>query len=412
MGKEPEADGRVQVKVPQLAIYLTIFVAAPLLTFLVGGALDRALGLPLFPPFPWNLLAGLSVFLFGLWLGLKSTRLLYSVGDGLPWGEARSEDRTRKLVTTGVYAYTRNPMVIGYSLLPIGMGLMFQSPGMTISISPIVFIVNILIVKLREEPSLKARFGGEYIRYVEKTPFLFPNPGALIRALSSSLNGRGIQLLFISISLAGLMILTRLPYINGVPQISFPLQTEITGTLFIVICVLGLVAAVSPRSLCGLGHGSSSSSLMAGHHPDCERFRSHVVWYNGHPLCAGCSGLALGALMGIIGSVLYFFLGFHLFMPEVVFWLGVVSVALGLTQHFIDLDSPHIHLLLNVALVCGSFMLASSLDAMGASFYVEAYFLGLVVFWVATRIRVSQEEHLLVCSACSEECDRGFRDIH
>lgn len=411
MGEEPEAACRVQVKVPQLAIYLTIFVAAPLLTFLVGGAVDRALSLPLFPPFPWNLPAGLSVFLFGLWLGLKSTRLLYSVGDGLPWGEARSEDRTRKLVTTGVYAYTRNPMVIGYSLLPVGLGLMFQSPGMTVSISPIVFIVNILIVKLREEPNLKARFGAEYIRYVEKTPFLFPRPGSLIRALSSNLNGRETQLLFISISLAGLMILARLPFIDGVPQISFPFQTEITGTLFIAVCVLGLVAAVSPRSLRGLGHGSSSSRTV-GHHPDCERFRGHVVWYNGHPLCAGCSGLALGALIGIIGSVLYFFLGFHPFTPEVVFWLGAASVALGLTQHFIDLDSPHVHLLLNVALVCGSFMLASSLDAMGASFYVEAYHLGLVVFWVATRIRVSQEEHILVCSACGLECDMGFRATH
>lgn len=233
----------------------------------------------------------------------------------------------------------------------------------------------------------------------------------LAKRVNSSLNGRGVQLLFISISLAGLMILARLPFIDSVPHITFPFQTEITGTLFIAICVLGLVAAVSPRSLCGPGHGSSSSRTV-GHHPDCDRFRGHVVWFNCHPLCAGCSGLALGALIAIVGSVLYFFLGFHPFTPEVVFWLGVASVALGLIQHFIDLDSPHFHLLLNVALVCGSFMLASSLDAMGASFYVEAYLLGLVVFWVATRIRVSQEEHILVCSACSEECDRGFRATH
>jgi len=231
------------------------------------------------------------------------------------------------------------------------------------------------------------------------------------KRVNSSLNGRGVQLLFISISLAGLMILARLPFIDGVPQISLPFQKEVTGSLFIAVCVLGLMAAVSPRRLCGLGHGSSSSRAV-GHHPDCERFRGHVVWFNGHPLCAGCSGLALGALMGIIGSVLYFFLGFRLFMPDVVFWLGAASVTLGLIQHFIDLGSPHVHLLLNVALVCGSFMLASSLDAMGVSFYVEAYHLGLVVFWVATRIRVSQEEHLLVCSGCTEECDRGFRATH
>jgi hypothetical protein len=286
----------------------------------------------------------------------------------------RSQYKTMKLDNTGVYAYRHNPLIIAYSLLPAGVGLMSPSSGMT-------------------------------------APFLFPHPGSLIRALSSSLNGRRAQLLFISISLAGLMILTRLPFIDGVLPISLPFQKEVTGTLFIAIYILGLVAAVSPRSLRGLGHGSSSSK-MVGHHPDCERFRDHIVWFNGHPFCAGCSGLALGALIGIIGSVLYFFLGVPLFMPEVVFWLGVVSVALGLIQHFIDLDSPHVHLLLNVALVSGSFMLASSIDAMGASFYVEVYLLGLVIFWVATRIRVSQEEHLLVCSACSKECGRGFRATH
>ena len=356
-----------------LTIYLVIFITVPLLTFLVGGTVDRALALPFFPPSPWNLLVGLSVFLFGLWLSLKSILLLNEMGGDLLWGEARSEDRT-KLVTGGVCAYTCNPMIIGYSFLPVGIGITFLSPGMT-------------------------------------APFLFPHSGSLIRALSSPLNGRRAQLLFISISLAGLTILTRLPFIDGIPPISLPFQKEVTGTLFIAVYILGLVAAVSPRSLRGLGHGSSSSG-MVGHHPDCERFRDHVVWFNGHPFCAGCSGLALGALMGIIGSVLYFFLGVPLFMPELVFWLGVVSVALGLIQHFIDLDSPHVHLLLIVALVCGSFMLASSLNAMGASFYVEAYLLGLVIFWVATRIRVSQEEHLLVCSACSEECDRGFRTTY
>jgi len=32
-----------------------------------------------------------------------------------------------------------------------------------------------------------------------------------------------------------------------------------------------------------------------------------------------------------------------------------------------------------------------------------------VLFWVAARIRVSQEEHLRVCSRCPEPCPDGFR---
>jgi hypothetical protein len=128
----------------------------------------------------------------------------------------------------------------------------------------------------------------------------------------------------------------------------------------------------------------------------------------GKPLCAGCTGLALGAALSVVGSVLYFFFGVFPLDPEVALWLGASMVALGLVQHFVDLGSPHLHLALNVALVCGSFMLAASLNAMGVSFFVEAYHLGLVFLWVASRIRVSQEEHVLVCRSCGLGCGHGY----
>lgn len=402
-----EIGEHVQVKAAQLVLYLAIFIVMPSVTFLVGRAVDSHLGLPRYPPLPWNLVVGLGVFLGGLWLGLKSTRLLYSVGGGLPWGEARAEAKTRRLVTSGIYAYTRNPMIIGYTLLPFGMGVMFQSLGMALSISPFVLVANVLIVKFVEEPNLVARFGEEYILYRERTPFLVPRLGALYRSLLSSADGRRAQLLYLGLSLAGLFILTRLVFI-AVPPVFFSGQTRLTGAIFIAVCLFGLVAALSPSSLRGLGHGSGSVPLMRGHHPDCGKFSNHVVWNRGRPYCAGCTGLALGAALSVLGSVLYFFFGVFLLDSEVAFWLGVSMVALGLVQHFIDLGSPHLHLALNVTLVCGSFMLAASLNAMGVSFYVEAYHLGLVIFWVASRVRLSQEEHVLVCRLCGLCCSHGF----
>ena len=406
-GLGDERGDHVQVKAAQLVLYLAIFIVMPSVTFLVGRAVDSHLGLLRYPPLPWNLVVGLGVFLGGLWLGLKSTRLLYSVGGGLPWGEAKAEAKTSRLVTSGVYAYTRNPMIIGYTLLPFGMGVMFQSPGMALSISPFVLVANVLIVKLVEEPNLVARFGEEYLRYRERTPFLVPRPGALYRSLLSSAEGRGAQLLYLGLSLAGLIILTRLAFIN-VPPVFFSGQTRLTGAVFIAVCLFGLVVALSPSSLRGLGQSSGSNPVMRGHHPDCEKFSNHVVWISGKPYCAGCTGLALGAALSMLGSALYFFFNVFLLDPEVAFWVGAFMVALGLVQHFVDLGSPHLHLALNVALVCGSFMLAASLNAMGVSFYVEAYHLGLVVFWVASRIRVSQEEHVLVCASCGLVCGHGF----
>jgi protein-S-isoprenylcysteine O-methyltransferase Ste14 len=179
-----------RIRPRQLATYMLIFVAAPVITFAFGSWLDDILSLPEFPPFPFNLVLGFTVFFAGLIIGIKSTRLLYRKGFGLPWGEARTDVQSRKLVKTGPYAYTRNPMVLGYSLLPLGMGLMFRSPGMALPTTAAVLLINVVLVKTREEPNLERRFGEEYLEYKRRTPFLIPDAGALVKAVVWPVSGR------------------------------------------------------------------------------------------------------------------------------------------------------------------------------------------------------------------------------
>jgi A/G-specific adenine glycosylase len=177
--------------------YASIFIIMPTLTFLVGRFLDRVFALPPFPPLPLNLPAGFAVFLFGLAIGIKSTRLLYFEGRGLPWGEVQRETQSTTLVTTGLYASTRNPMTFGYSLLPCGMGILFRSLAMTCIIPATIFIAMIIWLKLREEPRLERRFGQEYRDYKRRTPFLIPHFVPLVRDLATpiagSLRRRGTQ---------------------------------------------------------------------------------------------------------------------------------------------------------------------------------------------------------------------------
>lgn len=171
----------------QLLAYMMIFVVVPLLTYYTGSWIDRHLSLPAFPPFPLNLLIGFAVFYVGLKMGIRSTKVLYSRGLGLPWGEARKDVETSRLVVTGPYAYTRNPMILGYSLLPCGMGLMFRSIGMSTTIPLVVVIVNVAIAKFREEPHLEERFGQEYLDYKRSTPFLIPELGDIPRLIAESM---------------------------------------------------------------------------------------------------------------------------------------------------------------------------------------------------------------------------------
>ena len=407
---DDEQTRTASVKGRQLMLYLMIFVVMPVITYLAGRQVDSILGIPSYPPFPWNLYIGVAVFVFGLGVGLRSTRLLYRRGGGLPWGEADEDAKTSRLVTSGVYAFTRNPMVLGYSLLPLAMGILLQSPGMALSITPLVLLLNVVIVKLREEPDLEERFGDEYRRYREGTPFLIPDSGKLYRGfIRHGLVGRRTQILYVSLALILLLFLDLLTFNPSVPRITFGSQNLVTGSLFILVCAVGLVAVVAPWRLKGAGHGADRDPRLVGHHPDCPEFSGHVLRAHGRALCAGCTGLALGAASAIIGGLLCFFGGFSVGDPPIVFHIGVLFVTLGLVQHFIDMGSPLFHLALNVALVFGAFMLAASMRELGASFYVEAYLLASILFWVAARVRASQEEHIRVCSQCTKPCPDGFR---
>jgi len=223
------------------------------------------------------------------------------------------------------------------------------------------------------------------------------------------LSGQRTQILYVSLGLLLLVVLGLLAFSPNVPRVTFGAQTLVTGGLFILICAVGLVAAVAPGWLRGVGHEAKRSPGVVGHHPDCPEFSGHVLRVYGRALCAGCTGLALGAVLAILGGFLYFFGGFSVGDPSMVFFTGALLVALGLIQHFIDMGSPLFHLALNIVFVFGAFMLTASLRSLGASFYVEAYLLASVVFWVAARIRVSQEEHVRMCSRCPEPCPDGFR---
>jgi protein-S-isoprenylcysteine O-methyltransferase Ste14 len=155
--------------------YLLIFFLVPFGTYLLGSWIDSILHLPPFPPFPFNIVSGITVMLGGATVGIKATRQLREVGKGLPWGEAVVGSRSTTLVTTGIFTYTRNPMTFGYTLLPLGMGLLFRSLGMTLFIPAIVLAVQLIIIKKREEPNLTRRFGEQYLEYKRKTPFLIPS---------------------------------------------------------------------------------------------------------------------------------------------------------------------------------------------------------------------------------------------
>ncbi len=131
------------------------------------------------------------VFLIGLLLGwglqwavpvpLAYSALLYGVGvvlvlSGLclvlvsAWQFKRAQTHiepwkpTSAIVSSGVFAYSRNPIYIAFSMVALGLGAVFHNVWMMLSFVPSLSIVFFVAVR-KEERYLEAKFGDAYLQY-------------------------------------------------------------------------------------------------------------------------------------------------------------------------------------------------------------------------------------------------------
>jgi len=80
----------------------------------------------------------------------------------------------KKLITTGLYAYARNPMILGLFLLMFGLGVLFGSLSLILIFTPLFILLNVLYVKAVEEKEMEKKFGEEYLEYKKKVPMFIP----------------------------------------------------------------------------------------------------------------------------------------------------------------------------------------------------------------------------------------------
>jgi protein-S-isoprenylcysteine O-methyltransferase Ste14 len=127
----------------------------------LGFALAAAYVVFAQPTFPF-LLAGGAIALAGLLLRAFSAGYLA---------------KNRLLATGGPYAYTRNPLYLGSSLIGLGFGLASGSWGLGVAFLA-YFLAVYWPVMLREAQFLRREFGAAYDQYAEAVPLFFPRLGA------------------------------------------------------------------------------------------------------------------------------------------------------------------------------------------------------------------------------------------
>jgi protein-S-isoprenylcysteine O-methyltransferase Ste14 len=101
---------------------------------------------------------------------LLSVANLALKGLGAPFVIALSQ----KVAADWMYAWTRNPMMLGGLALLASLGIWFQSLFFVLWALVVVTPVMLFFLKVYEERELEVRFGESYLEYKAKTPMLFP----------------------------------------------------------------------------------------------------------------------------------------------------------------------------------------------------------------------------------------------
>lgn len=204
----------------------------------------------------------------------------------------------------------------------------------------------------------------------------------------------------------------------------------VVGAVFALVCVLGITAVFFPAGCSrAIGHGRVRSStapglektgsepsvsnlmglrLTHGHHPPCDRFASHEFRVAGKTFCTGCAGLLTGALAVLIGTGLYFFTGWQIDGSGYALLIapGVLGVLFALLQfHVFNIQRTALRLMINAFFVVSTFLILVGLDLLVRSLTLDLVVISFSVFWLYTRISLSNWDHERICSSCHVPCN-------
>ncbi len=106
----------------------------------------------------------------GLTLMLWATVTQWRTGKGTP----NPSVPTKKLIISGAYKYSRNPIELSAIIYYLGIGTIFDTLMTGILCFTVYMIAGSAYHKFIEEKELEMRFGEEYLIYRSNTPFLIP----------------------------------------------------------------------------------------------------------------------------------------------------------------------------------------------------------------------------------------------
>jgi hypothetical protein len=190
----------------------------------------------------------------------------------------------------------------------------------------------------------------------------------------------------------------------------------IVGIIFIICCLVGISLAIYPgwikRKLGGAikdsdkKNNEKSARKRIGHHPDCDRFRSHKIRIKDNVYCAGCLGLAIGCLISIILMSMYVTFSFSLSSDFFLFLtiFGFFIIGFVFIEILVNNKNILTHIISNSLLVLSFLIIIIGITELTRNISFGIICIVLTLLWMDTRIQLSKWHHSKICYKCVKSC--------
>ena len=149
----------------KIALSAALFGMAILPAFYVATGIPRDAD---YAVRPWAIVAGIVIFVFGLWIFRRSHKDL-----GRNWSVTLEIREKHKLVTRGLYRFIRHPMYASFLLIALAQA--FLLPNWVAGLSGLVGLAVLFFMRINvEERMMLDTFGEEYRVYSGKTKRIIP----------------------------------------------------------------------------------------------------------------------------------------------------------------------------------------------------------------------------------------------
>jgi protein-S-isoprenylcysteine O-methyltransferase Ste14 len=158
------------------AIGLLVFIIfIPALIYSISQITAPLFKIPIFTFNFINYIIAIPLLIVGVIFAIWSNIDLFRIGKGGPTDifNIAISPRTKKLVISGPYRYTRNPMVFGMNSIYFAIAVYLNS---LISLIFVILFLSVIIIYLRlaEEKRLFKDFGIEYLEYKRNVSMIIP----------------------------------------------------------------------------------------------------------------------------------------------------------------------------------------------------------------------------------------------